>query len=35
MEKGIPFLQKGRDQLATPRMAGEGEGAAKKVAGNQ
>ena len=35
MEKGIPFLQKGRDQLATPRMAEEPAQPAKKVAGNQ
>jgi dipeptidyl aminopeptidase/acylaminoacyl peptidase len=35
MEKGIPFLQKGRDQLASPRIAEEAGQPAKKVAGNQ
>lgn len=32
MTQGIPFLRKGRDQLAPARMAGQGE--ARKVAGN-
>lgn len=34
MEKGIPFLRKGRDQVAPARIAEEGE-AGKKVAGSK